>query len=160
MLVVSGGSEITSLRVRLPTQSWLGWQESQVVVLCPDFLRIGLLWDLKKDWCNMDGDASFMMNWAEDLIAGGRGRVKIVSETVENRWKNKLRMLFPKKRTKSGCTHLFLKSSTPSFETLGVYSTECIKEGTKDHFLELILTYSISSQPLEDDPPPVLGPEF
>jgi hypothetical protein len=36
MLVVSGGPEITGLKVTLRTQSWLGWQESQSMVLCSD----------------------------------------------------------------------------------------------------------------------------
>ena len=160
MLVVSGGPEITGLKVTLRTQCWLGWQDSQGMVLCPDGLRMGLLWDLTKDWCTMDGDASFLINWAQDLITDGRGRVEIVSETVDSQWKHKLRRLFPKKQTRSGFTDLSLKSSTSSFAKVDAYSTDGSQEGTEDQFVELILTYSISSRPLKDDPPPALGPEF
>jgi hypothetical protein len=121
---------------------------------------MGLLYDLTKDWCTMDGDATFMMNWAEDLTTDGNGRVAAIAPIVENRWKHKLRKIFPKKQTRSGFTDLSLKSSTSSFAKVDAYSTDGSQEGTEDQFLEIILTYSISSQPLEDDPPPALGPEF
>jgi hypothetical protein len=137
MLVVAGGPEITGLKVTLRTQSWLGWQESQGMVPCSDSPRIGLLYDLTKDWCTMDGDATFMMNWAEDLTTGGSGRVVTIAPIVENRGKHKLRKLFPKKQTRSGFSDLSLKSSTPSFAKVDAYSTDGSQEGTEDQFWKL-----------------------
>jgi hypothetical protein len=121
---------------------------------------MGLLYDLTKDWCTMDGDATFMMNWVEDLTTDGGGRVAAIAPVVENRWEHKLRKIFPRKRTRSGFINLSLKSSTSSFAKVDAYFTDGSQEGAEDQFLEIILTYSISSQPLEGGPPPALGREF
>jgi hypothetical protein len=40
---------------------------------------MGLLYDLTKDWCTMDGDVTFMMNWVEDLTTDGSGRVAAIA---------------------------------------------------------------------------------
>jgi hypothetical protein len=67
---------------------------------------------------------------------------------------------FPKETDQEWITNLSLKSSTSSFAKVDAYFTDGSQEGAEDQFLEIILTYSISSQPLEGSPPPALGPEF
>jgi hypothetical protein len=163
MLVVSGGTQITALKVTLYTQSWLGAQESQGVFTCPDGLRMGALWDLTKDWCMFDEEATFMMNWDEDLfLGGGRGQVQSNLKPVDGgRWKYKLRKIFPGKDTKKGFTDLSLKSaSSASSRSVYAFSDSGSLDGSEERFVELILSYSIDNQDSEFNGPPVLGLEF
>jgi len=161
MLAISGGTHITALKVKLHTQSWLGAQESQGVFLCPDGLRMGALWDLTKDWCMFDEEATFMVNWDEELFSGdGREKVQSIPKPVDSgRWKSKLRKIFPGKETKKGFTEVSLKSAS-SASTRSMYSDNGSLDGSDERFVELILSYSIDNQDPELNGPPALGLEF
>jgi hypothetical protein len=161
MLVVSGGAEITSLKVTLHTQSFLGWEENQGVLLCPDGLRMGVLWDLTKDWCMYDEDATFMMNWDEELVSDGRGTVQSNPNPTEGgRLKHKLRKIFSGKQTKKGFTDMSLKSASSSTAKMYAYSTDGSLESGEERSVEVILSYSIDNQDPGFNGPPILGAEF
>jgi len=161
MLVVSGGTEITALKVTLHTQSFLGWEENQGVLLCPDGLRMGVLWDLTKDWCMYDEDATFVMNWDEELVSDGSGTVQSSPDPVEGRhWRHKLKKIFPGKQAKKGLTAMALKSATSSAANVYAYSTDGSLESGEERSVEVILAYSIDNQDPGFNRPPVLGPEF
>lgn len=161
MLVISGGAQITALKVTLFTQSWLGAQESQGVFMCPNGLRMGALWDLTKDWCMYDEEATFMMNWDEDLFSGNeRGKVQSDPKPADSgRWKYKLRKMFSGKETKKGFTEMSLKSAS-SASARSVYSDNGSLDASEERFVELILSYSIDNQDPELTGPPALGLEF
>jgi hypothetical protein len=161
--VISGGAQVTALRVTLFTQSWLGAQESQGIFMCPNGLRMGALWDLTKDWCMFDEEATFMMNWDEELFSGGgRGKLQFNPKPVDgSRWKHKLRKIFPGKETKKGFTEVSLKSaSSASARSVYAYSDNGSLDGGEDRSVELILSYSIDNQDPEFNGPPALGLEF
>ncbi|KAE9364602.1 hypothetical protein N431DRAFT_431451 [Stipitochalara longipes BDJ] len=165
MLVISGGTPVTALKVTLFTQSWLGAQESQGVFLCPDGLRMGALWDLTKDWCMFDEEATFMMNWDEDLFSGGGARapgVQFNPKPVDGgRWKHKLRKIFPGKETKKGFADVSLKSaSSASSRSVYAYSENGSLDGVEDRSVEMILSYSVDNQDPDFTGPPALGLEF
>jgi hypothetical protein len=162
MLVISGGTQITALKVTLFTQSWLGSEESHGVFCCPDGLRMGALWDLTKDWCMFDEEATFMLNWDEDLFSGGRGRVQCDSKPVENGgWKSKIRKIFPGKEAKKGFVDVSVKSTSSSTsQSVSAFSDDGTLDGSEERFVELILSYSVDTQDPEFNRPPVLGQEF
>lgn len=166
MLVVSGGAHVTALRVTLLTQSWLGLEESQGVFLCPDGLRMGTLWDLTKDWCMYDEQATFMMNWDEGLISAGilngTRRLDPVSKPQDGgRWKHKLRKILSSKPANKGFADKSLKSSSSSTaRSVYAYSEDGSLDGADDQFVELILSYSIDNQDPDFNGPPALGLEF
>ena len=68
MLVVNGGDSITPLKVIERTQTMGGWSERKGVLHCEDGLRMGMLWDLTKDWCMWNDTSNFLLNWREDLL--------------------------------------------------------------------------------------------
>jgi len=170
MLVISGGTPITALKVTLFTNSWLGAEESHGVFLCPNGLRMGALWDLTKDWCMFDEEATFMMNWDEELFSGGiRAGAGVKAPGIQSnqklveggRWKHKLRKIFPGRETKTGFAEVSLKSAS-STSTRSVYadSENGSLDGAEDRFVELILSYSVDNQDPEITGPPALGLEF
>ena len=162
MLVVSGGTPVTVLNVTLFTHSFLGAQESQGVVMCPHGLRMSTLWDLTKDWCMFDEEATFMMNWDEDLFSGGGKALGIQPNqkpAESGGWKHKLRKIFPGTETKKGFADISLKSAS-SVSTRSVYSENGSSDGGEDRFVELILSYSVDNQDPELNGPPTLGLEF
>ena len=162
MLVISGGTQITALKVTLFTQSWLGSEESHGVFSCPDGLRMGALWDLTKDWCMFDDQATFMLNWDEDLFSDGRGKVQFNPKPVENGgWKSKIRKIFPGKESKKGFANMSLKSTSSSNGRSDyAFSDDGTLDGSEERFVELILSYSVDTQDPEFIGPPVLGQEF
>jgi hypothetical protein len=162
MLVISGGTQITALKVTLFTQSWLGLEESHGVFSCPDGLRMGALWDLTKDWCMFDDQATFMLNWDEDLFSGGRGKVQFNPKPVENGgWKSKIRKIFPGKESKKGFADMSLKSTSSSNGRSDyAFSDDVTLDGSEEQFVELILSYSVDTQDPEFIGTPVLGQEF
>jgi hypothetical protein len=166
MLVVSGGAQVTALKVTLLTQSWLGLEESEGVFRCPDGLRMGPLWDLTKDWCMFDEQATFMMNWDEELISGGistgRKRLDPVPKPQDGgRWKHKLKKILSSKPPTKGFSDMSLKSSSSSTaRSLYAFSEDGSLEGAEDRFVELILSYSIDNQDPDLNGPPALGLEF
>jgi len=162
MLVVSGGMPVTVLNITLVTHSFLGAQESQGVFMCPHGLRMGSLWDFTKDWCMYDEEATFMMNWDEELFSGADkapGTKSNQKPAESGRWKHKLRKIFPGKETKNGFADISVKSAS-SVSTRSVYSENGSLDSGEDRLVELILSYSIDNQDPELTGPPALGLEF
>lgn len=140
----------------------MGSEESHGVFLCPDGLRMGALWDLTKDWCMFDEEATFMMNWDQELISGGRGSLEPISNLPDSgHWKHKLRKIFPRKQTKKEFTDMSLKSSSSSTaRSVYAYSEDGSLDGGDERFVELILSYSVDNQDPDFNGSPALGREF
>lgn len=123
---------------------------------------MGALWDLTKDWCMFDEEATFMLNWDEHLFSAGRGRVQCDPRPVENGgWKSKIRKIFPRKESRKGFADESLKSTSSSNgRSVYAFSDDGTLDGSEERFVELILSCSVDTQDPEFIGPPVLGQEF
>jgi len=157
MLVVSGGVEVRNLRVIWLTQSMLGWQECRGMLACDDGLRMGVLWDLTKDFCVSHRNASFMMNWPEDLFSCERHQRE---PGEESSWKERFQKMFRWKRRGRYGSGLSARSWILSAVQEDAVSDDKRGGSSEEHVLELVLTSAILCEPRGWDMPPVLGQEF
>ncbi|KFY81210.1 hypothetical protein V499_00036 [Pseudogymnoascus sp. VKM F-103] len=157
MLVVSGGVEIRGLKITWRMQNMLGWQESRGMLACEDGLRMGVLWDLTKDFCVSHENASFMMNWPEKLFLDKR---REVVPAAEIRWKDRLQRMFRRKERAQEVRTLSARPLSLSMAQVDAVSE--FERGTcgEEQVLEMVFTSANTCQPREWDAAPVLGPEF